>query len=77
MLKPVLAALVAASFLTLGACTQETRVEGEPTTEQAIENAGDSIEQAGDNAADSIEQAGENAEQSIENATDNNTATTP
>ncbi|QGZ96774.1 hypothetical protein [Terricaulis silvestris] len=77
MLKPVLAALVAASFLTLGACTQETRVEDEPTAEQAIENAGDSIEQAGDNAADSIEQAGENAEQSIENATDNNTATTP
>jgi hypothetical protein len=77
MLKPVLAALVAASFLALGACTQETRVEDEPTAEQAIENAGDSIEQAGDNAADSIEQAGENAEQSIENATDENPSTTP
>lgn len=77
MLKPVLAALAAASFLTLGACTQETRVEGDPSAEQAIENAGDSIEQAGDNAANEIEQAGENAEQSIDNATDNNTATTP
>jgi outer membrane murein-binding lipoprotein Lpp len=77
MLKPVLAALVAASFLTLGACTQETRVEDEPTAEQAIENAGDSIEQAGDNAANEIEQAGENAEQSIENATDDNPSTTP
>jgi hypothetical protein len=77
MLKPVLAALAAASFLTLGACTQETRVEEEPTAEQAIENAGENIEQAGDNAADSIEQAGENAEQSIENATDDNPNTTP
>jgi F0F1-type ATP synthase membrane subunit b/b' len=77
MLKPVLAALAAASFLTLGACTQETRVEGDPSAEQAIENAGDSIEQAGDNAANEIEQAGENAEQSIENATDNNPSTTP
>ena len=66
MLKPVLAALAVASFAALGACTQETRVEGDPSAEQAIENAGDSIEQAG-----------ENAEQSIENATDNNAATTP
>ena len=77
MLKPVLAALAAASFLTLGACTQETRVEDEPNAEQAIENAGDSIEQAGDNAADSIEQAGDNAEESMENATDDNPNTTP
>jgi hypothetical protein len=77
MLKPMLAALAAASFLALGACTQETRVEEEPSAEQAIENAGNEIEQAGENAANEIEQAGENAEQSVEDATDGNPNTTP
>jgi hypothetical protein len=77
MLKPMLAALAAASFLALGACTQETRVEEEPSAEQAIENAGNEIEQAGENAANDIEQAGENAEQSVEDATDGNPNTTP
>jgi hypothetical protein len=77
MLKPTLVAVAAASLFALGACTQETRVEEEPTAEQAIENAGAEIEQAGENAAADIEQAGENAEQSIDNATDNNPSTTP
>lgn len=77
MLKPMLAALAAASFLTLGACTQETHVQEQPTAEQAIENAGAEIEQAGENAANEIEQAGENAQQSIENTTDGNASTNP
>jgi outer membrane murein-binding lipoprotein Lpp len=77
MLKSVLAAAAAVSFLALGACTQETRVEDEPTAEQSLENAGNELEQAGENAAADIEQAGENAEQSIENATDDNPSTTP
>jgi len=77
MLKPVLAALAVASFAALGACTQEVRVEDEPTAEQAIENAGAELEQAGENAAADIEQAGENAEQSIENATDGDSTTNP
>lgn len=80
MLKPMLAALAAASFLTLGACTQETRVEDESAganLEQATENAGAEIEQAGEQAGENIEQAGENAEQSIDNATDGNPNTNP
>lgn len=77
MLKPTLAAVAAASLFALGACTQEVRVEDEPTAEQAIENAGAEIEQAGENAAADIEQAGENAGQSIDNATDGNPNTTP
>jgi hypothetical protein len=77
MLKPVLAALAAASFLTLGACTQETRVEEEPSAEQALENAGNEIEQAGENAANNIEEAGENAADSVDDATDGNPSTTP
>jgi hypothetical protein len=77
MLKPMLAALAAASFLTLGACTQETRVEEEPNAEQALENAGNEIEQAGENAAENIEQAGENAADSVDDATDGNPSTTP
>ena len=74
MLKPMLAALAAASFLTLGACTQETRVEDQTpaTTEQALENAGDNIEQAGQDAANNIEQAGDHAADSINDATDGN-----
>jgi hypothetical protein len=77
MLKPMLAAIAAASLFGLGACTQETRVEDDQSAEEAIENAGNELEQAGENAANEVEQAGENAEQSIENATDDNPSTTP
>lgn len=77
MLKPVLAALAVASFVTLGACTQETRVEEESDAEQALENAGAEIDQAGENAANEIEQAGENAEDAVNDAADGNESTTP
>ena len=77
MLKPLLAALATASVIALGACTQETRVEEEPSTEQAIENAGDEVEQAGENAAADIEQAGENAADSVDDATDGDPNTNP
>lgn len=80
MLKPMLAALAAASFLTLGACTQETRVEDQSAgaeLEQAADDAAENIEQAGEQAGAEIEQAGENAEQSIDNATDGNPNTNP
>ena len=77
MLKPVLAALAIASFVTLGACTQETRVEEESDAEQALENAGAEIEQAGENAANEIDQAGENAEDAVNDATDGNENTNP
>lgn len=77
MMKPLLAAIAAASFLTLGACTQETRVEEQSDAEQAIENAGNEIEQAGENAASEIEQAGENAADSVDDATDGNPNTNP
>jgi outer membrane murein-binding lipoprotein Lpp len=77
MLKPVLAALAVASFVTLGACTQETRIEEESDAEQALENAGAEIEQAGENAASEIEQAGDNAADSVNDATDGNPNTNP
>jgi hypothetical protein len=77
MLKPLLGALAIASFATLGACTQETRVEDEPSAEQAIENAGDEIEQAADEAGDNIEAAGNDAEEAVEDATDGNPNTNP
>ena len=77
MLKPVLAALAAASFLTLGACTQETRIEDDSSAEQAIENAGDELEDAARDAGNSIEEAGEDAAESVEYATDGNPNTTP
>lgn len=76
MIKPLLAAMAAASLLTLGACTQETRVE-DSDAEQAIENAGDEIEQAADEAGDEIEQAGDNAADAVNDATDDNTNTNP
>jgi hypothetical protein len=77
MLKPLLAALAAASVVALGACTQETRVEDEPNAEQAIEDAGNEIEQAGENAAAEIEQAGDEAADSVDDATDGNPNTNP
>jgi hypothetical protein len=77
MLKPLLAALAAASFLTLGACTQETRIEDEPNAEQAIENAGEEVEDAAQDAGNAIEEAGEDAAESVEDATDGNPNTTP
>jgi hypothetical protein len=77
MMKPLLAAIATASILTLGACTQETRVEDETNAEEAIENAGNEIEQAGENAATEIEQAGDNAADSVDDATDGNPNTTP
>lgn len=77
MLKTLVAAVAAASFLTLGACTQETQIEDESNAERSIENAGDEIEQAADNAGDEIEQAGDRAEESVEDATDGNPNTNP
>jgi hypothetical protein len=77
MMKPLLAAIATASFLTLGACTQETRVEEDTSAEQALENAGAEIEQAGENAANEVEQAGENAEDAVNDATDGNPNTNP
>lgn len=77
MLKPMLAVLATASFLALGACTQETRVEEEPTVEQSAEELGNDIEQAAENAGDEIEQAGENAEDAVNDATDGNPNTNP
>ncbi len=84
MMKPLLAAIAAASFVALGACTQETRVEEEPTTEQAMEDVGNELEQAGneleqaaENAGNELEQAGQNAENAAERATDGDPATNP
>ena len=77
MMKPLLAAIATAGFLTLGACTQETRVEDQSDAEQALDNAGNEIEQAGDNAANEIEQAGENAADFVDDATDGNPNTNP
>jgi len=77
MIRPLLAAFAAASFLTLGACTQETRVEEETDAEQAAENAGNELEQAAENAGDELEQAGENAENAAERATDGDATTNP
>ena len=77
MLKPLLAVLATASFVTLGACTQETRVEEEPNAEPALENAGDDLEQAGEEAAQDIENAGEDAADAVNDATDGNPNTNP
>ncbi|HJS80788.1 MAG TPA: hypothetical protein VJ748_09210 [Vitreimonas sp.] len=70
MIKPLLAAIATASFLTLGACTQEARVEEETSTEQAAENLGNELEEAAENAGNELEQAGENAEAAVNDATD-------
>lgn len=77
MMKPLLAAIAAASFLTLGACTQETRVEDESAAEQSAENAGNELEQAAENAGDELEQAGDNAADAVNDATDGNENTNP
>lgn len=77
MLKPVLAALAAASIVALGACTQETRVEEEPTVGESLDNAGDQIEDAANDAGNQIEEAGEDAAESVEDATDGNPNTNP
>jgi hypothetical protein len=77
MLKPVLAALAAASVLALGACTQETRVEVEPTVGESLDQAGENIEDAARDAGNEIEQAGDNAADSVEDATDGNPNTNP
>jgi hypothetical protein len=76
MLKSLLAAAAVATFLALGACTQETRVEDQ-SAEQAIEDAGNDLERAAENAGDEIEQAGENAADSVNDATDGNPNTNP
>lgn len=72
MMKPLLAAIAAASFVALGACTQETRVEDQTPAEQSAENAGNELEQAAENAGNELEQAGENAGNAVDDATDNN-----
>ncbi len=77
MLKPALAALAVASFVTLGACTQETRIEQDPTAAESIENAGEELEDAAQDAGNSIEEAGEDAAESVEDATDGNPNTNP
>jgi outer membrane lipoprotein-sorting protein len=78
MMKPLLAAIAAASFLTLGACTQDARVaEDESEAEQSAENLGNELEQAAENAGNELEQAGENAENAAERATDGNENTNP
>lgn len=79
MLKPMLAALATASFLALGACSQETRVaeDDEPNLEQSAENLGNDIEQATEDAGNELEQAGENAEDAVNDATDGNENTNP
>jgi preprotein translocase subunit Sec63 len=76
MLKPALIALAAVSFVTLGACTQETRVEDDSAAE-SIENAGDELEDAAQDAGNTIEEAGEDAAESVEDATDGNPNTNP
>ncbi|MBC7769246.1 MAG: hypothetical protein H7124_10710 [Phycisphaerales bacterium] len=77
MLKTLVAAVAAASFLTLGACTQETRVEDESSAERSLEEAGDDLERAADSAGDELEEAGEQVEESAEDATDGNPNTNP
>jgi hypothetical protein len=74
----MLAGLAVASFLALGACTQEARVsEEEPTVEQSAENLGNNVEQATENAGNELEQAGDNAEDAVNDATDGNPNTNP
>jgi len=75
MLKSVLAAAAAMSFLTLGACTQETRIEDDSSAEQALEDAGNDLERAADDAGDAIEEAGEDTGEAVEDATDGNPRT--
>ena len=77
MLKTMATALAAASFLALGACTQETRVEEDTSAERAIEEAGDELEQAADAAGDELEEAGQQVEEAAEDATDGNPNTNP
>jgi len=77
MMKPLLAAIAAASFLTLGACTQDARVAEESEAEQAAENAGNELEEAAENIGNELEQAGERVENAAEDATDNNENTNP
>lgn len=71
MMKPLLAAIAAASFVALGACTQETRVEDQTPAEQSASNAGENLEQAADNAGNSLENAADNAGDRLEQAGDN------
>lgn len=77
MMKPLLAAIAAAGFLTLGACTQETRVEDQTPAEQSAENAGNALEESADRAGDRLEQAGDNAQDAVRDATDGNPNTNP
>ena len=77
MIKPLLAAIATASLLTLGACTQETRVEDETPAEQAAENAGENLEQSAERAGDELERAGDNAADAVDDATDGNENTNP
>lgn len=70
MLKSVLAAVAVASFLTLGACTQETRIEDESNAEQALEEAGQDLENAAEDAGNNLEEAGEDTQEAVEDATD-------
>jgi hypothetical protein len=77
MMKPLLAAIAAVSFLSLGACTQETHVQDETPAQQSADNAGDNLEQAADNAGAQVEQAGDNAQDAVNDATDGNPNTNP
>ena len=77
MMKPLLAAIAAASFVALGACTQETRVEDDTPVERSAENAGAELERAAERAGNELEQAGENVENAAERATDGNPNTNP
>jgi hypothetical protein len=78
MLKPILAALAAASFVALGACSQEARVaEEEPTLEQSAENFGNDLERSAENAGNELEQAGDNAADAVNDATDGDPNTNP
>ncbi len=77
MLKPLVAAVAAAGFLALGACTQETRIEEDSSLERSLEEAGDNIERAADNVGDELEEAGNEVEEAAEDATDGNPNTNP
>ncbi len=79
MLKPILAALAAASFVALGACTQEARVveDDEPSIEQSAENLGNDLERSAEEAGNELEQAGDNAADAVNDATDGNENTNP
>ncbi len=78
MLKPLWAAIAAASVLALGACGQTTTVEDpDSQLEQDLEQAGNELEEAADNAGDELEEAGNEAEEAVEDATDGNPNTNP